>query len=208
MTLTAILSLAGGALSTALALVALIRKPRGIAQWSLAVGLLVFAAEAIFNGLAFLASNDDRILFFETCGLLASAGIPGPWLVFSLTYSRGNWQLFLRKWRLPLVAAFVVPAAIVIFFRQRCVLGLKVETPYGWDLQLAWPGSVLVMLVLLSSILVLMNLERTFRASVGTMRWLIKYMILGLALLFGVQVYASSQMLLYSGNTSSLAAVQ
>jgi len=43
-----------------------------------------------------------------------------------------------------------------------------------------------------------MNLERTFRASVGTMRWRIKYLMLGLAVLFGTKIYVTSQALLYS----------
>ena len=42
-----------------------------------------------------------------------------------------------------------------------------------------------------------MNLERTFRAAVGTMRWRIKFMILGLGVLFAVRVYTSSQALLW-----------
>src|SRR5262249_36501639 len=46
--------------------------------------------------------------------------------------------------------------------------------------------------------LVLMNLERTLRACVGTMRWRIKFMVLGLGLLFAVRIYTSSQCLLYS----------
>ena len=47
-----------------------------------------------------------------------------------------------------------------------------------WILRLGGPGIVLHLLFLLSAILVLMNLERTFRSSVGTMRWRIKFMIL------------------------------
>jgi putative PEP-CTERM system histidine kinase len=42
-----------------------------------------------------------------------------------------------------------------------------------------------------------MNLERTFRASVGTMRWRIKFMLLGLGALLIVRLYTSSQALLF-----------
>ena len=44
-----------------------------------------------------------------------------------------------------------------------------------------------------------MNLERTFRAAVGTMRWRIKFMVLGLGVLFAVRAYTSSQALLFHG---------
>jgi len=52
-----------------------------------------------------------------------------------------------------------------------------------------------------------MNLERTFRAAVGTMRWRIKFVILGLGVLFTVRAYTSSQALLYRGGDLSLPAV-
>ncbi len=43
----------------------------------------------------------------------------------------------------------------------------------------------------------LMSLERTFRAAVGTMRWRIKFMILGVGVLFLTRLYTSSQTLLF-----------
>jgi putative PEP-CTERM system histidine kinase len=48
-----------------------------------------------------------------------------------------------------------------------------------------------------------MNLERTFRTAVGTMRWRIKYMTLGCGVLLGAQIYTSSQAILFSGIGSS-----
>ena len=53
--------------------------------------------------------------------------------------------------------------------------------------------------VMISSVLVLTNLERTFRAAVGTTRWRIKFMLLGVGVLFVVRVYTSSQALLFHG---------
>lgn len=209
MNITAILAFAGGGFSTAMAVAALVRKPRTVAQCALAGGLVVLAAEAILVGLAFHSTDPEQRLFCQMLALFAMAGIPGPWILFSLTYSRGNWQVFLRKWQLLIFAAFLLPLAIVAVFGERCVVRLQ-PTPLSedWSLQLAWPGSAVVFLVLLSSVFVLVNLERTFRASVGTMRWRIKYMVLALALLFGVQVYTSSQMLLSAGDLASLALIK
>jgi putative PEP-CTERM system histidine kinase len=68
-------------------------------------------------------------------------------------------------------------------------------------------GIVLNVILLLSAVLVLMNLERTFRASVGTMRWRIKFMILGLGMLFVIRAYTSSQVLLFRGVDLSLQSV-
>jgi putative PEP-CTERM system histidine kinase len=74
-------------------------------------------------------------------------------------------------------------------------------------LGLGFAGTVLNFLFLLNAVLVLMNLERTYRASVGTMRWRIKFMILGLGVLFAVRAYASSQALLFRGIDLSLQSV-
>src|SRR6185503_4467329 len=138
--------------------------------------------QAFFYGLAFSAPDPDHLRRYTTWPVLGSAAIPGPWILFSLTYSRGNWRAFVQRWRVLLIAAFIVPAGIVLLFRERCVLGLRDGSqPQSWFVALGWPGSVLVLATLLGSIFVLMNVERTFRASVGTMRWRIKYMVLGLA---------------------------
>jgi putative PEP-CTERM system histidine kinase len=69
------------------------------------------------------------------------------------------------------------------------------------------PGIVLNLLFLLGSVLVLMNLERTYRAAVGTMLWRIKFMILGLGVIFAVRAYVSSQVLLFHAVNLSLQAV-
>ena len=209
MNITAILAFAGGSAGAALALLTIARKPLTAAQWAFAAGLVFMAAQAVFTGFALSAKDIGGILHYQTCAVLTMAAIPGPWVLFSLTYSRGNWQVFTRKWRVVILCAFVLPVAIALSFREHCVLGLK-EPAFAdeWFLRFAWPGSALALMVLLSSIFVLMNLERTFRASVGTMRWRIKYMVLGLGLLFGVQVYTNAQILLFSGISSGLAEIQ
>ena len=208
MNITAILAFGGGFLAAVLAFLALARRPRTLAQYAMSAGLIVFAAQGLLTGLTFASSDGEQKLIYQTFGILAAAAIPGPWIVFSLSYSRGNWRMFLRKWRFFIAAAFVIPFSIAVGFGRNCVVGLRDTGAGGFLLELAWPGSALVLAVLLTSIFVVMNLERTFRASVGTMRWRIKYMVLGVGLLFGVRVYTSSQILLFSGNTAGLAAIQ
>ncbi|MEO6996147.1 MAG: XrtA/PEP-CTERM system histidine kinase PrsK, partial [Lacunisphaera sp.] len=65
--------------------------------------------------------------------------------------------------------------------------------------RLGWSGFALNLCMLIASVLVLMNLERTFRASVGTLRWRIKFMVMGAGILFIVRLYTSSQALLFRG---------
>jgi putative PEP-CTERM system histidine kinase len=208
MNINAIMAFAGAAIGAALGLGAVSRQPRTIAQYALALGLFVFASEALLNGFTFLSRDGEQRMILQMYALLTTAALPGPWLLFSVTYSRGNWKTFLKKWRLLIIAAFVIPVATAFYFHNGCIEGLRQTVGADWFLDLRPPGSALVLFVLLSSIFVLMNLERTFRASVGTMRWRIKYMVLGLGLLFGTKVYTSGQMLLYSGISSGLMTIQ
>ena len=121
---------------------------------------------------------------------------PGIWLYFSLTYGRGNQRVFVKHWRWLLGAFFLVPLSLGIFLNKFLMLP-AVEIKAGhWLLGLGLPGFLLNLLLLVSMVLVAMNLERTFRASVGTMRWRIKFMILGLIVLFAVRFYTSSQTLI------------
>ena len=68
---------------------------------------------------------------------------------------------------------------------------------HHWVMRLGAPGIVLNLLLLLSALVVLMNLERTYRAAVGTMRWRIKFMVLGFGVIFAAQAYTCSQILLF-----------
>jgi putative PEP-CTERM system histidine kinase len=66
-----------------------------------------------------------------------------------------------------------------------------------WILELGWPGYLLQVFILLTVVIILMSLERTLRASMGHMRWQIKYMIVGLGSLFAVRIYTGGQTLLF-----------
>src|SRR5207244_12310123 len=52
--------------------------------------------------------------------------------------------------------------------------------------------------------LTLMNLERIFRAAVGTMQWRIKFIVIRLVIVFGARIYSRSQALLFSQGTPPL----
>ena len=68
----------------------------------------------------------------------------------------------------------------------------------GWTLSFRQAGKVLNILDLIAAVTILNNLEKTFRSTVGTMRWRIKFMILGLAVIFATRIYTLSQMMLFS----------
>ena len=48
---------------------------------------------------------------------------------------------------------------------------------------------MLNVILLVALVLILTNLEQTFRSAVGTMRWRIKFVIVALAVIFGARLY-------------------
>jgi putative PEP-CTERM system histidine kinase len=181
----------------ALALLVVARRKHSLAQWAFSAGMLVFAAVNCLYGLELGSSRPKDILFWHNAEWLALAVLPGPWLLFSLTYARGNYREFLKRWSSVLVAAFMVPVTLAVFSWGLTVRDAVLDAEDRWVLPLATSGFILNLLLLLASLLVLMNLERTYRAAVGTMRWRIKFMVLGLGVIFAAEAYTTSQIMLF-----------
>src|SRR4029077_20425454 len=79
---------------------------------------------------------------------------------------------------------------------------------HGWGLRFHEPAKILNVLILISVVLILTNIERTFRAAVGTMRWRIKFLVIGMGVIFGARVYTGSQALLFSEYSPSQLGVE
>jgi putative PEP-CTERM system histidine kinase len=169
---------------------------RSIAHRSFVAGMTVLSLESVFIGLSLGSTSTDEIIYWQEWALAAMSFLPGIWIFFSLSYGRGNYREFLKKWRYVLVLAFVIPVGLAVLFNGNLIIPV-VQEKEQILLRLETPGIFLHVSFLLGALFVLMNLERTFRASVGTMRWRIKFMILGLGVLFAVRSYTSSQALLY-----------
>lgn len=175
---------------------------------SLFLGLLCFVAESIFQFAATRSVSADGAVRWQQLSLLALGLAPGPWLVFALTFARGNPLDFLRRWAWMIAGVVAVGLGAGVASARFGLAQLVTEgTPLQWTYKANWPVIVLQLTFLLTSVVVLMNLEGTFRVSVGTARWRIKYAIIGLAVLFGARIYGSSQVLLYSGVATSLTVV-
>ena len=125
--------------------------------------------------------------------------LPGIWLCFSLTFSRGDYREFLRRSRLLLGAAFALPVFCAALFHRRLVAVVLRGDPAEWWIGYDGVAKALCVCLLIATILILMNLERTFRSAVGTMQWRVKFVVLGLGVIFGARIYTLSQALIYSG---------
>jgi putative PEP-CTERM system histidine kinase len=197
----------GAAVSGAMALFVGWRERQSAAHWAFVLGMLAFAAESLCVGLAAEATTPEEMVYWQSWGLAAMALLPGPWLFFGLSYARGNYREFLAGWRVPLVLAFLLPLGVALGLRAGLITVPAQDRQEHWMFGLSWAGIVLHVLFLVGAVLVLVNLERTYRAAIGVMRWRIKFMILGVGVIFAVRAYVVSQTLLFHAVNPSLQAV-
>lgn len=191
-----------------LALVRLFRRRRSIAGWSFAAAMACFAAESALYGYSLRAVRADRVGLYAQLALMAKSFEPGLWLIFSLTFSRGNPREFLARARWLVAAVLLFPTAVALGLSHSLISAVDLRGGPGlWWVQFGWPAKALSIFTLCSSVLILMNLESTFRAAVGTMRWQIKFMVLGLAVVFGSRIYTGTQEVLFSGYGLGLNAI-
>jgi len=203
------LALAAGMFTAGLAAVAACRKQRSLATWCFSVGMLTFALESLFGAMANDTLVPGRAAFWETLSLVARSFLPGIWLTFSLTYSRADYRDFLVQSRWLVIGAFLIPLLSLAALYSPFFYVVTYEPPvHGWGLRFNEPAKILNVLILISTVLVLTNIEQTFRAAVGTMRWRIKFLVLGLAVIFGACIYTRSQALLFSDYSPSQLAVE
>lgn len=192
------LSYLAAVVALTLATIVLLREPRRFAYRAFALGMAVFAARELMAGFALEALYEAEILRWHKLRIAAESLFPGFWLLFALTFARAHQEKFLKRWRLLWIAAFVVPPGIVLAGWDGLVARSSPFPFPRWLVPVGPAGFWLHVAFLLSTVLVLMNLESTLRASIGSVRWQIKFIVLGLGALFGVQLFLYSQVLLYS----------
>src|SRR5215204_5458074 len=162
-------------MAVVLAIAAVARRPATVPKIAFAVGMALFAAESIFALLATRTVTLNQQSEWLKCRLVATSLLPIAWIVFSLTYARGNYREFIARWRWFLVGATAVPVALSTFFFPELVFSVRPwQATSEQGLFLSWPGNVIQLLGLIAAVIVLMNLERTFRSAVGIMRWRLK----------------------------------
>ena len=175
------------------------RDVRSAVHRSFALGMAAMTAETVLAYLALNASMPEQALMWSRLSLNAAAIVPGSWLFFSLNYARRNLDEFNKTWKWAQIAAFVVPVGLASLgwdhlFRPYA----EVSENGNWVLPLGLCGYGFYLVVLLCSVLVLANLEKTIMASQGAIRWQIKFPILGAGVLFAAQIYVCAQVLMFS----------
>jgi putative PEP-CTERM system histidine kinase len=189
------LPLAAAIFSLTLAFVSLLPKKSSLATWYFFAGMAVLGFDSLFTALSLHATQLSEALRWLTLGSIVKSFVPAVWLGFSLTYSRPHYRESLTRSRIPLAIVTLLPVVLSLGFRQRF---LEAAPGGGADLRFGAVAKVSNVILLAACVWILVNLEQTFRSAVGTMRWRIKFVILGLAVIFGTRLYVLSQELLYS----------
>jgi putative PEP-CTERM system histidine kinase len=203
-----ILALAAAVFSLALALAGACRKKRSLSTWCFAVGMLFFGLENLFGAMWREAVVAERAAFWGSLTLVMKSFFPGIWICFSLTYSRGNTRRLPSRSRLLVVAAMLIPVAISLIFRNQLLpVSPYTDSDTDWWVRSHAAAKMLNGFQLVSAVVILMNLERTFRSAVGTMQWRIKFIVIGLGIIFGARIYSASQALLFSEGILVLSSV-
>jgi putative PEP-CTERM system histidine kinase len=112
-----------------------------------------------------------------------------------------------------MVALCLIPVPFFAIFRSSLFAGTVRSGTEGRILPFGWSGMVLEYYILIISVLIVFNIERIIRSSIGRTRWQLKFMALGIGGLFALRIYSGSQSILFStldtsfGTTSAMALV-
>jgi putative PEP-CTERM system histidine kinase len=195
-------------LSAALAVAAILRNRRSGAAWWFAFGMLGLAADSVLAGICLSLISLEKLAFWQEWALILKAFLVAIWLGFAVTYSRGDAGESFRRWRVLIAIACLLPVAALLGFRGDLVQVLVRSNSTDLWISFSTAGKVVNVAILVGTVLVLMNLERTFRSAVGTMQWRIKFLVLGLAVIFGARIYTRSQAVVFSAHNNSLTEVE
>jgi putative PEP-CTERM system histidine kinase len=211
MPLPSVLSFVAAYLSLTMGVAVLFRDRHSLHHRVFAAGMFLFAFEEMLRAFSYGASLPADVRYWQERILLASALIPGVWFVFSISYARAKSPVFQSRWKWGMVALCLIPVPFFAIFRSSLFAGTVRSGTEGRILPFGWSGMVLEYYILIISVLIVFNIERIIRSSIGRTRWQLKFMALGIGGLFALRIYSGSQSILFStldtsfGTTSAMA---
>src|SRR5688572_3497270 len=154
--------LLGAICAATLGVAAVIYRPRSVPQWSFLVAIGLLATENFFQLFSLDAVSIEQVLFWQRAAILPMAGLSLAWLLFSLTYARGNAPQFLRRWLPILIVLGGLPLMLGVWEWRSVVKDFVWAADMGdWHFPVSIAGQALQAAFVISSVLVLANLEGT-----------------------------------------------
>ena len=205
MNLSVILAFVTAFLTLVVVGVAIRRGRRSFVQNIFAAGMFLFTLEAVLTGMIYHTSELNSFLFWQRIRLLTSSFLPATWLLFSVSFARANYLEQISKWKWIILFALIAPLTMTTFFYDSFIaLVLAPLTSNTLFIRIGWSGYLWHIFWMLTSIAILMNLERTFRHSSGHIRWQTKFIFIGAAGIFGIRLFTQSQVILFQGIDTGL----
>jgi putative PEP-CTERM system histidine kinase len=199
MNISVLLAYVAAAVTAVLAVYVVSKDPKNVASRFFAAGMALLVIESVASAMALRSAGPEGYLSWFRARTVVASLLPGCWLLFSLAYGRVNYREILNRWVYVVIAVWAIPATLAVFLWESWHAGPPLlEQASRWYLALGWAGYVWSLAVIAGAILIVMNLEQTLRHSMGRKRWQIKFMIIGVGVLFGVRIYNSSLAILYS----------
>jgi putative PEP-CTERM system histidine kinase len=184
------------------------RRPLYLPQWLFMAGMVLLGTESLCHFVSHTSASVEPSSFWQHISVFPSSLLPSVWLAFSVSFARANRWQFVKRWAIALVTLVLMPLGLAaLSCSELAALTAWASEAGHWTLPLSSPARGVHLCIIVGSVAALANLEWTFRAAVGTARWKIKYVVIGLALLCGARVYTSSQAFLYSETSARLAVV-
>lgn len=184
---------------TALAAPFVVRRHRGLAQVSLSLTLLLLAAECTLAGLAASASSGADVLRWMFWRQIVAAAAVTTALVVAGTYGRA----FAAERRRRVILSALPFGLLLLAFLVLPWGPLVAEEPIydpgtgHWLIYLGTRFYLVQIIQLVAFTLAVAGLERTLRASVGRLRWQLKFAVLGMGGYFGLRVFTASEAVLF-----------
>ena len=185
--------------------VAVYRGQRSFVEGIFALGMFLLAMEAGLTGFVYQTSSLDDFLYWQRLRFLNASLLPAIWLLFSISFARANYLEHIYKWKYILILALAAPLSMTVIFNEAFVsLVLAPKNASTLFIRIGWSGYFWHITWMIISVAILMNLERTFRHSIGYIRWQTKFIFLGIGGIFGIRLFTQSQIVLFQGIDTGL----
>lgn len=206
MNFSIVIAWAAAVLAAGIAAMAIWRDPRSFVHRTFALGMLLLAVDAGLTGLIYQSTTIEQFMSRQWLRIYVASILPAAWLLFSITFARANYSEQIYKWKWILLLSSFLPVLLVTFFSSSffvssTVIGNTTTMPF---IRIGWSGYIWHLLWIIVSIMILMNLERTFRHATGHMRWQTKFLFLGIGGIFGAHLFTDSQVILFKGENYGL----
>ena len=199
------LSFVAAGVTIAVIAIGIYRGPRSFVQGIFAFGMLLLSLEAALAGLVYQSNTLSEFLLRQRQLFIISSLVPAAWLLFSISFARANYFEQISKWKWVLLLAVAAPLSLTTFFNNEFIsLVLTPQNLPTLFIRIGWSGYLWHVISIIISIAILMNLERTFRYSIGHIRWQTKFMFLGIGSIFGIRIFTDSQVVLFNGLDTGL----